>query len=93
MLCNFYFKLKFSQLSVNEFRILCYSGRDTSLWNILYVISSQRVACPDKHLLEDLQHADLQMRPRLSTDLIGLPAEIIPGDRENLCLFSNSLIC
>jgi len=93
MLCNFDFKLKYFQLSLYEFRILCYSGRDISLWNTLYVISSQRGACPDKHLLEDLQHAALQMRPRLSTDLIRLLTEIIPGVREILCLFSNKLIC
>jgi len=85
---NFDFKLKFPQLSVNEFRILCYSGRDISLWNILYVISSQRGACPAKHLLEDLQHAALQMGPRLSRDPIRLLTEIIPGVQEILCLFS-----
>jgi hypothetical protein len=84
MLRNFDSKLKFSQLSVSEFLILRYSGSDISLWNTLYVISSQRVACPDKHLLEDLQLAALQMRPRLSTHLIRLLAEIIPGVREIL---------
>ena len=92
MLCNFDFNLKFSQLSVNKLRILFYSGGGICLWNTLYVISSQCGARPAKHLLEDLQHAALQMRPRLSTDLIRLPTEIIPGIRNILCLCSGNTL-